>query len=394
MSKAIIETLQETRQKLQDLEFCPDIEPYREEISGECNVAVGLLTELQEAEARKVELEDMLRAVKDLPNKMQYSNVVKETAVVENKIKELSAEINHSIRNHEAFVANKKRAKIEIERLEDILRVAQTELAEYDDAPSLRDETMGSYVPLHVAREQALTAMKATTKALEEVREALQKEKEEHRDLVYDLKKNIKTTKAEIEAIENGTYAPAVEFEAKLSERRTAQTSGLDAKRGAIEDEIGTWFMLARHNLHLNSHMSIAAHLQSDVSKDTLVHDANVAAFEAEKTELELKLAEQAKSNATSMQETESTLEKLKEEQTENAAALQKLEERLAEEQEEARLLQEQDAKRLQEWEAKRALEEKEHFAALWIQLRWKAYLKRKALKGSKGKKGKKGKKK
>ena len=35
--------------------------------------------------------------------------------------------------------------------------------------------------------------------------------------------------------------------------------------------------------------------------------------------------------------------------------------------------------------------EEKQFFAALWIQLRYKAYLKRKALKSSKGKKGKKG---
>ena len=48
--------------------------------------------------------------------------------------------------------------------------------------------------------------------------------------------------------------------------------------------------------------------------------------------------------------------------------------------------MEEQRLKRDQE---KKDSEEKQYFAALWIQLRWKAYLKRKALKDSK-KKGKK----
>ncbi|KAL9189010.1 hypothetical protein ACHAXT_011500 [Thalassiosira profunda] len=375
MSKAITEILQQTQQRLQDLEFCPDVEPYREGISRECNVAVGLLKELHQAEARKSELEATLLSLKDQPNKLPYSNAVKERSRVEKQARESSAAVNHAVRNHETFLANKKRAAIETERIDDIIRVAQLELAEYDDTLSLRDATDG-YVPLHLAREQALAKMTATTTALEEVRDTLQREKEEHRALVYELKIEIKATKTDIEAMENGTYAPAVEFETKLSERREAQTSELESQRRALTNGI--------------------EQLQTKIANDTLVHNANVAAFEAERTELEQKLAALASSNATAMQETESALETLKEEQAANFAVLQKLEERLAEEAEGARVLQAQEEKRLKEIEERRLAEEKEYFAALWIQLRWKAFLKRKALKGSKkkGKKGKKGKKK
>ena len=139
---------------------------------------------------------------------------------------------------------------------------------------------------------------------------------------------------------------------------------------------------------------SILEQLQTSIAKDTLVHDANASALQAEKMELEQKLSDLAKNNASSIQDAGYALAKLKEEQSENSAMLVQLEKRLADDQEDERLSKKGEHKRLQEVLEKKSMEEKEYYAALWIQLRWKAYLKRKALKqSSKGKKGKKGKK-
>ena len=136
MSTAVIAILMECREQLQECASAPlGIEKYREDISKECNVAVTLLKELNEAEEREIELDQKCIAVKDLPNKMEYSNVVKEMSVVKNKIKDLSNQINHAIRNHDVVVNNKKRVKIEIDRQDDILRIAQLELSEYGDTP-------------------------------------------------------------------------------------------------------------------------------------------------------------------------------------------------------------------------------------------------------------------
>mmetsp|Transcript_35587 Transcript_35587/g.74966 ORF Transcript_35587/g.74966 Transcript_35587/m.74966 type:complete len:380 (-) Transcript_35587:1021-2160(-) len=379
MGDNVIDILMECREQLQECASTPlNIECYREDISRECNVAVTLLKDLKETEEREIELHQTCIDVKDLRNKMEYSNVVKEMGVVKNKIKDLSNQINHDIRNHVVFVDNKKRVKIEIDWLDDVLRIAQIELMESSDTPSLRDETE-DYLPLQVSRKQSLSNMRATLQSLEEIRETLLREKLDHRELIYNLRTEIKTTRAHIDAMVNGTYAPAVEFMSKLSDRRKAQTIELDDKRRATEDEISV--------------------CKQSMARDTLIHDANVAAVQAEKLELEQKLADTAKKNSSSMREIESTLETLKREQFENNAVILRLEKQLADEQEEERLVQEEEDQRLVQVEEKRAMEETEYFSALWIQLRWKAYLKRKASKQSsrgkkKGKKGKKSKKK
>jgi len=379
MGDNVIDMLMECREQLQECASTPlNIECYREDISKECNVAVTLLKDLKETEEREIELHQTCIDVKDLRNKMEYSNVVKEMGVVKNKIKDLSNQINHDIRNHVVFVDNKKRVKIEIDWLDDVLRIAQIELMESSDTPSLRDETE-DYLPLQVSRKQSLSNMRATLQSLEEIRETLLREKLDHRELIYNLRTEIKTTRAHIDAMVNGTYAPAVEFMSKLSDRRKAQTIELDDKRRATEDEISV--------------------CKQSMARDTLIHDANVAAVQAEKLELEQKLADTAKKNSSSMREIESTLETLKREQFENNAVILRLEKQLADEQEEERLVQEEEDQRLVQVEEKRAMEETEYFSALWIQLRWKAYLKRKASKQSsrgkkKGKKGKKSKKK
>jgi len=251
MSIEVNEILRKCREQLQESASTQlDIEKYRDDISNECDVAITLLKDLEEAQKREIVLDQRCDAVKDLQNKMEYSNVVKEMAVVKNKIKELSNEINHSIRSHDVVVSNKKRAKIEIDRLDDILRISERELSEYGDTPTLRAETE-DYIPQQIAREQSLTNLKTTHQSLEKVRHTLQQEKLEHRDLVYDLKTNIKRTRADLKAMENGTYAPDVEFISRLSDIRTAQTNELDSKRREIEDDIGLCKLF--YSMHFNS---------------------------------------------------------------------------------------------------------------------------------------------
>lgn len=108
--------VQKCREQLQEVSSSSlNVERYREEISHELNIAVDQLKELHEAENRAVELEQNRAATKELPNKMEYSNVVKEMAVVKKKITELSNEINDSIRNHDVVVSNKVRRKGELD---------------------------------------------------------------------------------------------------------------------------------------------------------------------------------------------------------------------------------------------------------------------------------------
>ena len=92
------------------------------------------------------------------------------------------------------------------------------------------------------------------------------------------------------------------------------------------------------------------------------------------------------------MKELQLAIDKLKSEQLANHNVLQRLDTRMMEEREEEKLHQDVKEKRIQELEENKAKEEKKFFAALWIQLRWKSYRKRKAMKdAAKGKKGKKG---
>ena len=65
-------------------------------------------------------------------------------------------------------------------------------------------------VPLRTERDPALENLKMTAQALEEVQYTLQWEKVEHQSLVSDLKTDTKTTRAELNAIVDGTYTPLV----------------------------------------------------------------------------------------------------------------------------------------------------------------------------------------
>jgi hypothetical protein len=362
-----VEILRQCREQLEGYALAPIDIDYRDDICVDCDdVAVDLIREQRAAETREAELDARCRAAKD-SDKIGYSNALKEVHVVRKKIKELSGQINRQVNQDAIMVRNKKRLKIKIDQLVDILR-------ELSDDPASWTETR-VYVPLQTARDRALEKLTTTAQALEEVRDTLQWEKLDHQSLVSDLKADIKTTRAEWNAIADGTYAPALKFASYLSEMEAAQTSDLEGKRRVILDEM--------------------EHLQSLIAKDAMVHITNVSALEGEKIALEKRLADMVADQMALMKDILSALETLNDERSRNLAVLQGLEKRLSEERKEEALEREREEGRQRDIEEKKSIEEREYFAALWIQLRWKAYLRRKASRqGSQGKKGsKKGKK-
>lgn len=261
--------------------------------------------------------------------------------------------------------------------MDSILHLAQMELSESSESdeytstssPSLKTETEG-FIPLENKRELALDKLRETTQSLDRVKQTLKQEKEDHRELVYDLKTTIKTTQADIQAIDDGTYAQSVEFRSRLDAKRVAQVKELNGKRKLIEQEIED--------------------IQTHITNNTKIHEANMSALQSEKQDLEHELAGQLIANNVASSELDSSFTKLKGEQAANHDILSQLEVRLTNEKERDRLLQLEDENRIQKLKDMKAREEEEYFAALWIQLRWKAYMKRKAMKDSK-KKGKKG---
>lgn len=346
-----------------------DLSKHRDDLVKDCKVGEGLLAELKDLESELPRLYAKVLTSKDLPNKMDFCTVTKEIAAVKNKMAELSKEINRLVRTSDVVLDNQKRERIEIEKLDYVL-FHSTKLLEEDGASELPTLTAltNQYVPLEIARETSLATMKETNKALEEVRFTLDRETFKHRDTVQDLKNEIKSIKIEVTAIEDKSYIPAVAFDRRMSDRRSLAMTEMNTKRKVVEDEIDQ--------------------LKTEIVKDTTVFNANKAVIEMEKTSLEQKLNNTNIANSESMSQVQTALNNLQAEQSVNEAVLLMLEQRKEKELEEEKRAKTEELIRIQEVAAKKASEEKKHFAALWIQLRWKAHVKRQLAKQKSAKKG------
>lgn len=215
--------------------------------------------------------------------------------------------------------------------------------------------------------------LQMTIRSIAETKATLKNEHIQHRDEVEELKHTIKLAKADIVAIQSGSFASAVEARKSLAERRSAQMLDMESKRAAIKSDIDG--------------------LKLRIENDAKIHNCKVSLLETEITKLRQKKADVLIKNASEMEKTKLELRKLTDEYTKNKCVLGKLEQRLEEEKEQQKQLEQQRIARLEEEANVKALEEKKHFAALWIQLRWKSFKKRQLLKKSK-KKSKGGKKK
>ena len=116
-----------------------------------------------------------------------------------------------------------------------------------------------------------------------------------------------------------------------------------------------------------------------------------MTALEHNRSNLSQQLTETKEAAAASINELERKLSSLTVEQSTICAALEKLVDRQEMEMKEDEARNEQ-ARLLADEKAKAAAREEErYFAALWIQLRWKAYLKRQLVKQATAKSKKKG---
>jgi len=332
----------------------------------ECDVEDSLLSELRAAESREVELSARCLIAKD-ENKLEYANSLREIVVLRNKIRELTGQINRMVNQSDFMVGNRKRAKIILDRLDDMLRT----LIENPTCP----QQSRFFVPLPIARERALQQKKSTSMALSDVKDRLRREKHSHTEWVADTKAAMKKARSELNAMDNGTYAPALAFEARMLEMETTQAKELDGKRTTVKEE--------------------TERLQELIARDVIVHNSNASTLESEIDLLRIKMKDTVLEHEQSMKVLDSTLDRIRDERLANQNILESLDTRIMEEREEEKLHQDKEEKRLLELKDTKAKEEKKYFAALWIQLRWKSYRKRKAMKdAAKGKKGKKGSKK
>jgi hypothetical protein len=127
-----------------------------------------------------------------------------------------------------------------------------------------------------------------------------------------------------------------------------------------------------------------------NISEGICIHSANMAALLETQSELSQQLKDITNTTASTINEIDTRLAKLKLEQADHETALEKLEELEKEEIKEKERQADDERLRLKINAEIKAQEEKEYFAALLIQFRWKAHMKRQLLKVStKGKKGK-----
>jgi metal-dependent hydrolase (beta-lactamase superfamily II) len=285
--------------------------------------------------------------------------------VAKKKVSELSKEINHLVRTSNAFLQNQKRVKVDVERIDAI--VFKT-IKDLPDLSALKQAT-DKYVPLKVAREKALEVMNKTSKELEETSLAMSSERTTHRDIVEELKREIKRTKADIQAITSCNHLMQTSFEKTVTERSSSRADEMKTKRRALEDEIGA--------------------LEIELRDATTVHKANLLALENNRADLSQQLEATKHKTTVAMKQLEVRFDELQLEHADHSAALDYLRQRQSVEAKKVEAAKAQEMLRAEKKAQIKAREEKEHYAALWIQLRWKAHVRRQLQKlaASKGKK-------
>ena len=144
------------------------------------------------------------------------------------------------------------------------------------------------------------------------------------------------------------------------------------------------------HPMHL---VKITENLKVELTEDQTIHNANLVALDKYKRNISQQITAARDQSTSFICDLDTKLSELKNEHADHNSALEKLEERKDREMEEDEERANQERLRLEEKARVAAREEHEHFAALWIQLRWKAHMKRQLIKQASSKGKKKGKK-
>ena len=117
----------------------------------------------------------------------------------------------------------------------------------------------------------------------------------------------------------------------------------------------------------------LAGRLNAQLEKGRLDHEWSMSALDAEGRRLKEQMAAMVHTHAKNTAQAGAALADLQRRKADNCSVLSGLEERWEAEQRELAALRHEEERRLAAIEAERAREEREYFAALWIQLRWKA---------------------
>ena len=244
MTGTIISTLETFRTQLQDCIKPVDIGSFRDDLVKDIcaqfccgnESIMRLLKDLKETEKRVLDLEAASVEAKPLDNKMVFSTVTQQIEVAKNKVKELDKEINHRIRQSETMIKNQKRIKIEIERLDTI---AFKTIKELPDLSTLENATI--YTPLMSARDESQQTMVKIVEELDETAKTMGIEQIKHRDVVQEMKRDIKRTKADIVALRDGTHPMQTAFKDDLSNTQSSRSSDINGKLKTLKDEIGKY---------------------------------------------------------------------------------------------------------------------------------------------------------
>ena len=130
-----------------------------------------------------------------------------------------------------------------------------------------------------------------------------------------------------------------------------------------------------------------------EITEDQTIHNATLATLEHDEINIAQRIAAARDKATSSACVLDAKLSELNIEHADHNSALGELEQRKDAETKEEDEMAVRERLRLEDKARLAAREEHEHFAALWIQLRWKAHVKRQLLKQASSKVRKKGKK-
>lgn len=104
---------------------------------------------------------------------------------------------------------------------------------------STLEKTTNNYVPLMSARNESQQTLKKIVEGLDETARTMGSEQITHRDVVQEMKRDIKCTEADIAALKNGTHSMQTSFNRDLSNRQATRSSDMNGNLKTLKDDIG-----------------------------------------------------------------------------------------------------------------------------------------------------------
>lgn len=105
---------------------------------------------------------------------------------------------------------------------------------------STLEKTTNNYAPFMSARNESHQTLKKIVEGLDETARIMGSEQMTHRDVVQEMKRDIKRTKADIAALRDGTHSMQTSFE-DMSNRQATRSSDMNGNLKTLKDDIGKY---------------------------------------------------------------------------------------------------------------------------------------------------------